>query len=140
MVGEFFINDKDAYYEWGLVFDPSAFTALLTPAPVKASVENKSALIHGKQVLSNEDNPPKVDERDLQLTFCLKAKNMTQFLARYESLVAEFECGRFDIRTKYQPKVTYRCRYVNCQSFSQFNGRLAKFVLKLNEPNPKNRK
>lgn len=139
MRGECYINNKDAHDEWGLILGETSFTALLTPAPVKGYVQNKSALMHGKQVLSGEENPPKIDERDLQLVFAIKAKNRTEFLARYASFVPELEKGTIDLRTKYQPGVVYHLLYMSCQQFTQFNGRLAKFVLKLNEPNPKNR-
>lgn len=139
MRGECYINNKDAHDEWGLILGETSFTALLTPAPVKGYVQNKSALMHGKQVLSGEENLPKIDERDLQLVFAIKAKNRTEFLARYASFVSELEKGIIDLRTKYQPGVVYHLLYMSCQQFTQFNGRLAKFVLKLNEPNPKNR-
>lgn len=139
MRGECYINNKDAHDEWGVIFGETSFTALLTPAPVKGYIKNKSALIHGVQVLSGEENPPKIDERDVQLVFAIKAKNLTEFLTRYASFVAELEKGDLNIRTKYQPKVVYHLKYVSCQQFKLFNGRLGKFVLKLNEPNPKNR-
>lgn len=139
MRGECYINNKDAHDEWGLIFGETSLTALLTPAPVKGYIQNKSALIHGKQVLSGEENPPKIDERDLQLVFAIKAKNLTEFMSRYISFVSELEKGIIDLRTKYQPGVVYHLLYMSCQQFTQFNGRLAKFVLKLNEPNPKNR-
>lgn len=139
MVGELFINNMDAQEEFGIIFGAESFTALLTPPPVKAYIENKSALIHGKRVLGGENNPPKLDERDIQLTFFLKAKNTTRFLAQYAGFCQLLGGGKVDIRTKYQPNVTYHCNYISCTQFSQFNGRLAKFVLKLNEPNPNNR-
>lgn len=139
MKGECYINGKDAHEEWGLIFGESSLTALMTPAPVKAYIQNKSALIHGKQVLSGAANPPKIDERDVQLVFGIKAKNMTDFLTKYSSFVEELEKGWLDISTKYQPGVVYHLLYVSCQQFRQFNGRLGKFVLKLNEPNPKHR-
>ena len=139
MRGECYINNKDAHDEWGLIFGETSLSALLTPAPVKGYIENKSALIHGKQVLSGEENPPKIDERDLQLVFAIKAKNLTEFLTKYSNFVKELEKGKLNIRTKYQPGVVYHLLYVSCQQFKQFNGRLGKFILKLNEPNPKNR-
>lgn len=139
MKGECYINGKDAHEEWGLIFGESSLTALMTPAPVKAYIQNKSALIHGKQVLSGAANPPKIDERDVQLVFGIKAKNMTDFLTKYSSFVEELEKGCLDISTKYQPGVVYHLLYVSCQQFSQYNGRLGKFILKLNEPNPKHR-
>jgi hypothetical protein len=137
MTGELFINNKDAYTNWGIILGETSFTALLTPAPIKNYIQNKSALIPGKQVLT--EVPPKIDERDVQLVFYLKASNLNQFLTRYSSFVTELEQGAINIKTKYQPNVVYHCIYLSCAQFSQFNGRLGKFVLKLNEPNPKNR-
>lgn len=139
MVEELYINGADAHKTYGIIFGEDSLTALMTPPPVKAYIENKSALSHGKQVLNDEDTPPKLDERDVQLTFYLRAKNLEQFLTRYQKFCEVLQCGKIDIRTKYQPKVTYHCKYISCSQYSQFNGRLAKFVLKVNEPNPNNR-
>lgn len=139
MVEELYINGADAHKTYGIIFGEDSLTALMTPPPVKAYIENKSALSHGKQVLNNEDTPPKLDERDVQLTFYLRAKNLEQFLTRYQKFCEVLQCGKIDIRTKYQPEVTYHCIYISCSQYSQFNGRLAKFVLKVNEPNPNNR-
>lgn len=139
MKGECYINGKDSHEEWGLIFGESSLTALMTPAPVKTYIQNKSALIHGKQVLTDGGNVPKVDERDVQLEFGIKARNLTEFLTKYSSFVSELEKGVLDISTKYQPGVVYHLLYVSCQQFKQFNGRLGKFILKLNEPNPKHR-
>lgn len=139
MVGEVYINGKDAQTEYGVIFGEDSFTALLTPAPVKSYITNGSALIHGKQVLVNDDVHPKLSDRDVQLTFYLKARNLQEFLNRYSKFTQMLQNGRVDIRTKYQPTVTYRCNYVSCAQFTQFNGRLAKFVLKLNESDPNDR-
>ena len=139
MKGECFINNKDAFTTWGIRMSETAFTALLSPAPVKAYIQNKSAAIHGKQVLCNAQVSPKVDERSVQLSFSIQAKDLDSFLASFASFTKELQQGKLDIRTKYEPNVTYHFLYLSCNQFKQFNGRLGKFVLKLNEPNPMNR-
>ena len=139
MKGECFINGKDAFTMWGIMFAETSFSALLTPAPVKDYIKNKSALLDGTQVVCDEYVHPKVDERDVQLVFGLKAKNLTEFLSKYSSFSEELQKGILDVRTKYQPGVTYHLLYVSCTQFTQFNGRLGRFVLKVNEPNPMNR-
>lgn len=139
MKGECFINNKDTFTTWGIILGSESFTNLLTPPPLKAYIENKSALMDGKQVLNDENHAPKLDERDIQITFFLQARTLEQFLQRYASFTQELSKGKLDIRTKYQPGVTYHCNYVSCAQFAQFNGRLGKFVLKVNEPNPNNR-
>lgn len=133
---ELYINDKDARQTWGVTMDDTSLSVLMTPAPTKGFIENKSRLEHGKRVI--RDNP-KVDERDLTLQLNLTANSDTQFFERYESFCAELETGYLEIRTKYQPNVVYRTSYISCQQFSQFMRGIGKFVLKLNEPNPKNR-
>lgn len=138
MVGEVFINGVDAQKLYGVIFGEESFTTLLTPPPLKAYIESKSALNHGKQVIINNTSP-KIDERDIQLTFYLRASSKGEFLKRYADFMAVLQSGRIDIRTKYQPEVCYHCNYISCTQFAQYNGRLAKFVLKLNEPNPNNR-
>ena len=136
MTGELFINGKDAYTSWGVSMDDTSLSALMTPAPSKEFIENKSRLEHGKRVVRNN---PKVDERDLTLQINLTAKDETQFFNRYLSFCEELETGSLNIRTKYQPTVLYRTTYLSCNQFSQFMRGIGKFVLKLNEPNPKDR-
>lgn len=45
---ELFINGKDAYTTWGISMDDTALSALMTPAPNKEFIENKSRMEHGK--------------------------------------------------------------------------------------------
>lgn len=136
MTGELFINGKDAYTTWGISMDETSLSALMTPPPSKPFIENKSRLEHGKRVIRTN---PKVDERDLTLQINLTAKNEEQFFARYLSFCVELETGSLNIRTKYHPYILYRTTYVSCQQFSEFMRGIGKFVLKLNEPNPKDR-
>ncbi|MCC8155486.1 MAG: hypothetical protein LIP01_15665 [Tannerellaceae bacterium] len=82
-----------------------------------------------------------IDERDVQLPLLLTARNEQEFLSFYNSFLAELQkgvietqviCGEIDI--------TYYFIYISCQQFTQMNLRMAKYVLRLNEPNPTNRK
>lgn len=134
--GELFINGKDAYATWGISMDDTALSALMTPAPNKEFIENKSRMRHGKSIIAV--NPNK-DERDLTLQIHLTASDKTAFFERYNSFCAELDTGVLEIRTIYQPDVVYRTIYISCSQFSEFAQGIGKFVLKLNEPNPKNR-
>lgn len=135
-VGELFFNDIDTYTEYGLSMTSGGLSALMTPPPNKELIENKSRLEHGKRVVV--DNV-KVDERDLTLPVHITAKSKEDFLAKYSKLCAIFSSGKIDIRTKYEPTVVYRTIYLNCTQYSEYRGQMAKFSLKLNEPNPTNR-
>ena len=136
MIGELFINGKDAYTAWGITMDETSLSALMTPASNKKIIENKSRLEHGKCVITSN---PKKDERNLTLQINITAPDKDTFFARYDSFCDELDTGVLDIRTKYCPTVVYRTNYISCQQFSQFMQSIGKFTLKLNEPNPKNR-
>lgn len=147
-VGELFIrtneNDEwvDAYVAYGFSFDESSLSALMTPAPNKAFIENKSRTQHGKVVTRTE---PKVDERSLTLSFNLTAKDKDKFMERYWALCDLLEVGYIELKTKYTKHkdgtpVVYKMIYGGCSQFSQFRQSIGKFALKLNEPNPKDRR
>lgn len=136
MKGELFINEKDAYTTWGISMESTSLSALMTPAPMKAFVENSSRLEHGKRVITSN---PKVDERNITLEIHLTAKDKDSFFSKYLSFCEELTTGVLNIRTKYQPTVVYKTVYLSCSQFSQFMQGIAKFSLRLCEPNPKDR-
>ena len=135
-VGELKINGKDAYTEWGISFDQTALSTLMTPPPNKSYIENKSRLENGKKVLVHN---PKVDERSVTLSFNLTARNDGEFFERYNSFCEELKDGVLNIETKYQNGVVYKMVYENCTQFSQLIREIARFSLKLVEPNPDDR-
>ncbi|MGJ0787399.1 hypothetical protein [Bacteroides faecis] len=134
--GELFINNKDSYDNWGISMDTSSLSALMTPAPNKEFIENKSRLEHGKRVIAAT---PKVDERSLTLTINLTAKNEDEFFEKYDSFCQELATGVLNIRSKYQPNIVYRTIYLSCNQFTQFMRGIAHFSLKIVEPNPMDR-
>lgn len=141
-----YINSTDytAEQRWGIIFSGEALTALMTPAGKKEYIKNESPLMDGEEILSVGDYTPKTAARDIQLMIGLRARSFGQFLTNYRSFVSELEKGTFDITVYAWEgndwfKETYHLNYVSCSQYSEFNGRLAKFVLKLREPNPKNR-
>ena len=136
--GELFINNRDAYNVWGISMDSSSLSALMTPSPNKEFIENKSRLENGKRIITTS---PKIDERNIILTFNLTAKDETEFFERYNSFCQELATGILNIRTKYQTDIVYRTIYLSCNQFTQFMRGIAKFSLKLVEynPSPENR-
>lgn len=136
MIGDLFINGKDAYKEWGMFLDETSLSALMTPAPNKEFISNKSRLLDGKNIIVNT---PKKDERNITLQLIFTAPNKDVFFERYNGFCNELDKGVLEIKTKHQPDVVYRTIYVSCNQFSQFMQGIAKFSLKLSEPNPNNR-
>lgn len=138
------INGKDAYATWGVTLDSSALSALMTPAPAKPFVENKSSAEDGKQVLGiapgeQAYHRARVDSRELSLSLNITAVSETQFLEQYALFCRELQGGVLRIRTRYQPGVTYTMLYVSCSQFTQFRRGVGRFTLRLDEPNPLDR-
>lgn len=136
MKGELFINDKDAYVTWGISMTNTSLSALMTPPPLKEFIENSSRLEHGKRVITLN---PKLNERTITLEIHLTAKDKDTFFLKYLSFCEELAIGVLNIRTKYQPTIVYKTIYLSCSQFSQFMQGIAKFSLKLCEPNPNDR-
>ena len=137
MNGELYINGQDAWTTWGIGMDSSGLSALMTPAPVKEFVSNESRLEDGTQYIVTN---PKVRERELNLRLCLYAPTAALFYARYDAFCKDvLATGTVNISTKYLTGVVFRCIYQSCTQYTQYRGKVAKFALKLMEPDPTDR-
>lgn len=134
-----YINGKDAKKTWGIVFDSSSISALMTPAAMKDYVENTSRLIHGKKLIINSELA-KLESRSVTLTFALYANSENDFFLRYNSFCTEIQStGKVDIKLSAISGVVYKCVYKSCSQFTQYNNKLAKFSMKVEEYNPADR-
>lgn len=136
MKGDLYINNKDAYVTWGIYADADAMSVLMTPPPQKDRITNNSPLEHGVQYLRSLN---KVDERTITLVIYLRADGLADFMAKYASFCEELRSNTLNIRTKWETGVEYKCLYVSCTQFSEYRFGLAKFSLRLVEPNPMDR-
>lgn len=137
-------TEQDTRERWGVILEQSSLTALMTPPSMKDYISNESALTHGKQVLTNSGSLPKVADRDVQLTLGIEARSLAQFYMRYRSFCEELKKGVIDLTVLIEDgdtyiKETYHLLYLSCSQYSDYNGRLGKFVMKVNEPDPENR-
>lgn len=137
MTGELFINGRDAYEAWGVFMDENSMSQLRAPLALKETVSNKSRLQHGTTYVRTQ--PVKFEERNLTLNLQFTARSEQEFNAKYEAFTQELYTGWLNITTHHQPDVEYKCRYVSCSQYSEFMQGIAKFVLKLTEPNPADR-
>ena len=127
----------DAYMEWGVSLDSTALSALMAPAPLKDMIENSVATEHGKRVVRTDR---KYNERTLTLGINLTASTKATFLTRYGNFCTYvLGPGIIDLTTKYQAGVVYHLDYLSCQSFGEYQREMAKFSLRVVEPNPGNR-
>lgn len=135
--GQLLINGKDAYLTWGIFMEGTALSTLMTPAPCKEFISNSYRSKDGKKVIKHN---PRLDEREITVAFNMSAKNEDTFLANYAKFCEDvLATGEIILHTSFQPDVWYRCVYLSCTQFSQFNRELASFSLKLNEPDPSDR-
>lgn len=133
------INGKDANKTWGIVFDSSAISSLMTPASMKSYIQNESRTEHGKRVVTN-NQLAKVASRTINLSFSLCAKSEDDFFAKFSSFCDEIQnTGEIKIVLSMQPTIVYKLLYLSCQQFTQYNNKLAKFSMRCEEPNPKDR-
>ena len=131
------INGENADEKWGISLGESSLSELMTPPANKAFIENESRLQHGKQILVAN---PKVEERNLTLQLNLTAATKSAFFDKYNLFCKEvLATGVLNIETGYQEGVVYKTIYVSCNQFSQFMQGIAKFSLKLIEPDPSDR-
>ena len=131
------INGENADEKWGISLGESSLSELMTPPANKAFIENESRLQHGKQILVAN---PKVEARNLTLQLNLTAATKSAFFDKYNLFCKEvLATGVLNIETGYQEEVVYKTIYVSCSQFSQFMQGIAKFSLKLIEPNPSDR-
>lgn len=136
MIGQLLINGKDAFTTWGIILTDDAISAILTPPPLKEFITNSSRAEHGTRVVVGT---PKVDSRELTVTFILTAPTKDEFFTKYLSFCEELKNGVLSMVISYQPEVVYNFVYRSCQQFSQYNAEAAKFLLKLTEFNPNER-
>lgn len=134
--GELFINGKDAYTTYGVSLTDGGLSALMTPPPMKELIESTYRKKHGKVVIPKD---VKMDSRDINLEMHLTAPDKTTFFSRYSAFCSELAKGVLTINTKYMSGVYFRVIYLSCTQFTEFVQEMAKFTLKLNEPDPSNR-
>lgn len=131
------INGENADEKWGISLGESSLSELMTPPANKAFIENESRLQHGKQILVAN---PKVEARNLTLQLNLTAATKSAFFDKYNLFCKEvLATGVLNIETGYQEGIVYKTIYVSCSQFSQFMQGIAKFSLKLIEPDPSDR-
>ena len=132
------INGKDAKTTWGMMALDKFVDALLMPPPAKEVVKNTSRLEHGTRI-KLPAGKTLFASREFSIDLRIRAADAADYYSKHTSLMAELASGWLLISTSQLPGVVFRCRYVSCQQYSQYNGRVAKFALRLEEPDPSNR-
>lgn len=130
-----YINGNNALTTYGVSFPPSAINNIMALAPSKEYIENESRDEHGSHIIVYN---PKYAKRELTIEMHINGASTTELLSRYDALKRIFDRRLFSVELGRQPGVVYHFIYESCNSFSM-GERVAKYVLKLIEPNPENR-
>ena len=137
-MNELLINDENAYTTWGVRRGEGVLDAIGASAPMKDFIENKSRLEHGKRVIINN---PKVDEREITLSFTIEGNSQSDYQAKKKAFFEELYKGVVDIQVPANSNEIYHLIYLGksvayAQSLDQTFGKIS---AKFNEPNPANR-
>lgn len=136
MKGDLTINGKDAYTEWGVSLSQTALTSLMTPPEMKDYIKTTARTEHGSRLIA--DNAA-VAERTVSLDMHMTAEDEEHFIDQYTRFCRVLAEGRLVLQTRWQPDVVYRTFFQSCSQYSQLIRGLAKFSLKVIEPDPTNR-
>lgn len=134
MIGELFINDKDAYSTWKATLEEGSYAKLLKPSDPKDYTSNDVRSQPGLQVFNNNFQPK---EREFFLVFWITAESNERYLELYRSFMKEFEKGYVKLVIP-KLKEGYYLRYNGCQEIG-YHGRIGKVAVRFVEDNPRNR-
>lgn len=135
---ELLINNKNAYTTWGVRMGDKFLDTIGASSPMKEFIENKSRLEHGKRVIVNN---PKLDERDITLSFTIEGNSQSDYQAKKKAFFDELYKGTVDIQVPANSSEIYHLIYLGksityAQSLDRTFGKIS---MKFNEPNPDNR-
>ena len=138
MIGELYINGKDAWHEWGVNMGENFLDTIDGFAPMKDYIENESRLEHGKQVLVVN---PRVSSRDLTLHFSILGENELDFRYKRKDFEAELRKGKIEIVIPALGEDVFRLVYTGKSvSYAMNKTRnFCTFSAKFEEPNPMDR-
>lgn len=136
MLGQLYINDKDAYQNWGAVIQVSSLSNLLQRGEQKPFTENEFRSIDGKQV---KPKNPRQDWRTFTVDISIKGNSMSDFLTKYESFFEELSTGLVSFRVPILGK-TFKLIYKkNQKRMNETGDSFATYKITFEEPNPADR-
>lgn len=134
--GQLFINNRDAYTAWGISLSTDGLSALMTPTSIKTFVSDDCRLKNGTDYIV--DNI-RVTERYITLPLVMSAPTEKAFFNQHSMFCQELKKVQLNVKTSFQSGVVYKCLYQSCTQYAQYMRGIAKFTLKLIEPNPTDR-
>lgn len=134
MIGQLYINNKDAFGTWGAFLENGSEAKFLNPPANKEYASNDARSQHGKQVFVNN---PRMSDRDITIVLGISASSRDDFLTKYRGLVNELNSGLIEVKVM-SLKEGYKLTCISYTELSYYD-RIGKLSVKFNEPNPNNR-
>lgn len=123
---------------YGITFLQGCAEELLNLPPMKAPVTNQSRLIDGVQM---DARNAKLDTRNVTLDIRLKGTNQTDYLTKYENMLAMLRSGKNNtgITEISYLRYIFRLRFEKSETLRILADNMGRFSLTFTEPNPANR-
>lgn len=138
MIGDIFINSKDAYSTWGVSMGDGFIDAIDSFNELKGFIENESRLENGKRVITAN---PKIAARQLSLQFTIRGDSEADYRVKKKNFQKELEKGLVTIKIPSLGEEVYKLIYTgkNIAYGMSLNRRFGKVSMKFEEPNPADR-
>lgn len=136
MIGNLYINDKDAWITWKAGLIGGSYANLLAATSLKEYTSNDMASHDGIQVFVSE---PKVAARDVILTFGIVCESTADYLSKYTNFIDELQKGFISLKV---PKLNTVYKLLFSSSIELNTGSdlvSGTISIRFNEPNPKDR-
>lgn len=128
------INGQDAFTTWGVRMGDNFLDALSELAPMKEYITNSSTLEDGVQY---ERANPKLNERNVTLTFTIEGSSRSDFLAKKRAFQKVLYGGDVAICVPDDSSSVYHLKYKSGVSYAQNIMRtFCKMSAKFTEPKP----
>lgn len=137
MKGDLYINNKDAWEEWGINMGDGFIDALELPVSVKETISNESRLEDGKRLIVTEI---KKASRSVSLTFTITGSNEEDLRTKKRNFEEALYSGNVSIYIPKNGAEVYHLMYVGSASYGKNVQRtFCKFTVKFEEYNPSKR-
>ncbi len=138
MLGELYINDKDAWSTWKARLVDDSLDNLESSAPMKSYASNNARSQDGEQVLISN---PRIDKRNVILIFAITCDSRADYLTKKRSLEAELQNGLISVKVTALSMI-YKLHLDQDSTMTLSSGtglRDGKFTVRFTEKNPKDR-
>ena len=138
MIGELYINGKDAWTTWGVSMGDGFLDALDAPLSMKDYIENESRLENGKHV---DTANAKISSREITLQFTITGNDENDYRTKKKSFQTELQSGKFTVKVPILGNEVFKFVYTG-KSISyglSLSRRFGRFSTKVSEPDPTDR-